>query len=661
MRRGLFWLLGAVIGWTYVGFPLVVLARGRWSRRPIQTGAGTPRVSVVIAAHNEALVIGRRVENLLDLDYPADRLEVIVASDGSTDSTVATASAVGSDRARVLDLDRVGKADALNAAVAVATGEILVFSDANSEFAPDAIRHLTRPFTDPTVGGVAGDQRYAVHDEARNGAGERQYWDLDRRLKQAESAAGNVISATGAIYAIRRELFQPVAAGVTDDFFTSTAVIAQGRRLVFAADAVAFEPVARDDRAEFGRKVRVMTRGLRGVVLRRALLDPRRHGFYAVQLATHKVLRRIVVFPLIGLAIVSPTLWRRGTIYRLATLGQGAAYALAAAGLLLSDRPLGRRKWLAIPAFFVWANVAALQAVANLVRGRRIDRWDPNTARSATPSASSPMDPDPSGPVLSIVIPVNAQGDFANVGALLNDLDEYRGPHRTEVVLVVNNYPPETPPFAAVAELEGRGARVLTIPALRRPGEAIGFTARIPGARAALSQWLVSFDADCRILDATSLLDWYVEAFRNGAAGAYSHVGYRDVRPGLSIKARLAAHHGARWVKRNVLGIPTVRGSNYGVRRDLLIQLYDDGLLADDMNIGPVLRHIGQPLAYSGDRRHVVLTSGRMFRGGWRKLGRYLLYRWRYNRRVLPVREGAARYTGRVRDQDRTFIDGELQ
>ena len=660
MRRGLFWLLSAVIAWTYVGFPLVVLARGRWRRQPIQAGPGTPSVSVVIAAHNEAPVIRRRIENLLGLDYPADRLEVIVASDGSTDGTVAAASAVASDRARVLDLGRVGKADALNAAVATATGEILVFSDANSEFASDAIRQLTRPFADPMVGGVAGDQRYAVHD-ATNGAGERQYWDLDRRLKQAESAAGNVISATGAIYAIRRELFQPVAVGVTDDFFTSTAVIAQGRRLVFAEAAVAYEPVARDERAEFGRKVRVMTRGLRGVVVRRALLDPRRHGFYAVQLATHKLLRRVVVFPIIGLAIVSPTLWRRGSIYRLATLGQGVAYALAAAGLLLADRPIGRRRWLAIPAFFVWANVAAMQAVANLVRGRRIDRWDPNAARSETPSAAAPERPDPSDPVLSIVVPVNAQGDLDNVRALLDDLDAYRGPHGIEVILVVNNYPPDAPPQAAVDQLERRGARVLTIPALRRPGEAIGFTARIPGARVAQSPWLVSFDADCRIPDATSLLDWYVEAFRSGAAGAYSHVGYRDVRPGLSIKARLAAHHGARWAKRNLLRIPTVRGSNYGVRRDLLLQLYDDGLLADDMNVGPVLRHIGQPVAYSGDRRHVVLTSGRMFKGGWYKLGRYLMYRWRYNRRVLPVREDAARHTGRVRDPDRTFIDGELQ
>lgn len=673
MRRIVFWALSGIVGWTYVGFPLLVLARGRWSRRPIQAADITPSVSIVIAAHNEAAAIGRRIANLLELDYPARQLEIIVASDGSTDATVAIASAADPTRVRILDLDRVGKAAALNAAVATATGEILVFSDANSEFASDAVRQLIRPFADPLVGGVAGDQRYRSDaSDAARGAGERQYWDIDRRLKRAESAAGSVISATGAIYAIRSELFEQVATGATDDFITSTSVIAQGRRLVFAEDAIAYEPVARDDRAEFGRKVRIMTRGLRGVVMRRALLDPRRYGFYAVQLTTHKLLRRLVAFPLLGVALVAPTLWNAGPIYRLATVAQAAAYGLAALGLALADRPIGRHRSLAIPAFFVTANVAAMHAVANLVRGRRIDRWDPSAARSLTGEATDEardgveattdaVGTTPGGPQLSIVIPVNAQGDLGNVQALLDDLAAYSGRHSMETILVVNNFPPDSPPSAAVADLERRGARVLALPALRKPGEAIGFTARIPGARAAASPWIVSFDADCRIPDATSLLDWYFDAFTDGAGGAYSHVGYRDLRPGLSIQARIAAHHGARWVKRNVLRIPTVRGSNYGIRRDLLLEWYDQGLLADDMNVGPALRHGRQRVAYSGNHRHVVLTSGRMFKGGWRKLWNYLGYRYRYNRRVLPVRKDAARYTGRVRDRDRTFIDNELQ
>lgn len=673
MRRLLFWSMTAVIGWTYAGFPLAVLARGRWGRRPIRAADITPRVSILIAAHNEAPVIRERIENLLGLDYPADRMEIIVASDGSTDATASIASTVAPGFVRVLDLGRVGKADALNAAVAEASGEILVFTDANTEFAPDALRRLTRPFADPAVGGVAGDQRYRAADGgADHAAGERQYWDIDRRLKQAESAAGNVISATGAIYAIRRELFQPIALGVTDDFITSTAVIAQRRRLVFADDAIAYEPVARDDRAEFGRKVRVMTRGLRGVVMRRDLLDPRRSGFYAVQLTTHKVLRRLVAFPLVGLAVVTPTLWRRGAIYRLAALGQVAAYGLAGLGLLLAGQPLGRRKVLAVPAFFVSVNVAAIFAIGNIVRGRRIDRWDPNAARSSQVDDGSPTltadaigrrlrelaPPADTAPDASIVVPVNAQGDLSNVERLMADICGYTGARRLELILVVNNYPPDEPP-TGIARLQEMGARVEAVPSVRTFGEAPPFSARLPGVRAAHSPAVLTFDADCRILDATALIDWYIDRFGAGARAAYTNVRYSELRKGWSIQARMASHHGSRWVKRVLLRIPTIRGSNYAVDRDLFLSLYDRGLLAEDMNVGPVMRRFGGPIPYSGDPRHVVMTSGRMFRGGWRKLSRYLLYRLRSNVRVIPVHEDAATRTGREHEPVRRYLDNE--
>ena len=282
VARSVFWGAGATIVATYAVFPVGLLVRGALMRRPVRSAAIEPSVSIIIAARNEAADIGRRLENLAALDYPRDRLEVVIASDGSEDATAAIVARWAERGVRLLDLPRVGKADALNAAVAASTGEILVFSDANSMFAPDAVRALVRRFADPEVGGVAGDQRYeAAATGDALAEGERGYWDLDRLLKIAESRAGNVVSATGAIYAIRRSLFRPVATGVTDDFYTSVQVVAQGRRLVFARDAVAFEPPAKSGGDEFGRKVRIMTRGLRGTILMRELLDPRRHGFYA--------------------------------------------------------------------------------------------------------------------------------------------------------------------------------------------------------------------------------------------------------------------------------------------------------------------------------------------------------------------------------------------
>jgi cellulose synthase/poly-beta-1,6-N-acetylglucosamine synthase-like glycosyltransferase len=271
----------------------------------------------------------------------------------------------------------------MNAAVAASSGDILVFSDANSMYAPGAVRALVRPFADATVGGVAGDQRYLADSSAAITAdGERAYWDLDRMLKEAQSQAGNVTSATGAIYAIRRSLFSSVPEGVTDDFVTSTKVIAQGYRLVFAPAAVAFEPVARSGGVEFGRKVRVITRGFQSVVEMRTLLNPFRYGFYAIQLFSHKVVRRLVALPLLVLLVGSLMLWNDGPVYGAVALGQLLVYGCAALGLVLSRTRFGRTKILTLPFFFVAVNVAALIAALKLVVGQRVVMWDPQRPQS---------------------------------------------------------------------------------------------------------------------------------------------------------------------------------------------------------------------------------------------------------------------------------------
>jgi len=398
MTRIAFWLALATIAYTYVGFPLLVLIRAALRPRPIRAASeatGEPSVSIVLAAHNEAGAIAARLDNLLALDYPADRIETIVASDGSDDSTVEIARRYSGRGVRVLDLGRVGKAEALNTAVATANGEIVVFTDANTTFEPSALRALVRPFADPEVGGTAGDQRYLPASGAIDaGAGERSYWDFDRRVKLAESAAGSTVAATGAIYAIRRELFEPVITGVTDDFITSTAVVAQGRRLVFVPDATAWEPVAGSNRLEYGRKVRIMSRGLRGVAARRALLDPRRTGFYAVQLASHKVLRRLMAVPLLVLAGASVLLAASAPFYLLAALGAAALTGLGAVGLAAPRSRLGRHRLAALAAFFLLVNVASLHALWNLLSGRRIERWEPR--RAPRPDVPAGLDePDP--------------------------------------------------------------------------------------------------------------------------------------------------------------------------------------------------------------------------------------------------------------------------
>jgi hypothetical protein len=244
--------------------------------------------------------------------------------------------------------------------------------------APGALAELVAPLADPAVGGAAGNQVY--RHAGGSETGEASYWNLDRLLKRWESAAGSVVSATGALYALRRPLFTPVAEGVTDDFYTSTGVVLQGRRLVFAEQAIAIEPPAATRSGEFRRKARIIHRGLRGVWLRRSLLYPRQYGFYAWQLLSHKVLRRLVALPLIAAAAASAVLAHEHGLYRLAAGAQLGFYALALAGAALASTRLGRLKLFCLPWYFVLVQAASLVALGNLTRGRRLVLWEPQRA-----------------------------------------------------------------------------------------------------------------------------------------------------------------------------------------------------------------------------------------------------------------------------------------
>jgi cellulose synthase/poly-beta-1,6-N-acetylglucosamine synthase-like glycosyltransferase len=376
----LFWLSVFIIFYTYIGFPLIVVLRGRWLGRPYkqETIITYPTVSIVISAYNESKNIAEKLDNILSMEYPRDLLEVVIASDGSTDGTDAIVERYRDHGVKLLSLPRVGKAAALNAAVAASKGEILVFSDANSMYKVDAIQELIRPFADSKIGGVAGNQVYRTEVAGgSSGAGERAYWNFDRKLKTSQGRSGNTLAATGAIYAIRRSLFQQIPDGVSDDFVTSTGVIVQGYRLVFAPQAIAFEPVAATSKVEFGRKVRVIIRSWRAFLYRRELLNPFRYRFYAIQLFSHKILRYLVVFPLILLFLVSLFLLNAGPFYQLAAIMQVLFYGFALLGLWLGKTRLGQTKILTIPFYFCMVNAASLLAIIKVMGGYQVKHWEP--------------------------------------------------------------------------------------------------------------------------------------------------------------------------------------------------------------------------------------------------------------------------------------------
>lgn len=378
MTEILFWTAAALVVYTYLGFPILIMVRALLFPQSYKKADIMPDASVVIAAYNEAKDIGAKLSSVLASDYPADKLHITVASDGSTDetNTIVEEYAAQHPNIQLLPLPRQGKAKTLNTALQSAVGEIVIFTDANSLFAEDAIRHLLRPFADPSVGGVAGNQVYKSSTSTTISSGEKSYWSFDRLLKIAESRGGNVISATGALYAIRRHLYQPLPDGVTDDFVTSTRVIAQGHRLVFEPDAIAYEAPAATSTDEFARKVRVMTRGLTAVLLMRELLNPFKHRFYALQLFTHKFLRRILFIPLLIMLITTPFLINDGWFYLLVVLGELVFLGTALFGYLMEKQGKSIPKPLALPFYVVMVYLAAMLASWNVIRGQTIGRWD---------------------------------------------------------------------------------------------------------------------------------------------------------------------------------------------------------------------------------------------------------------------------------------------
>ena len=388
-----FWSAVAFVAWTWAGFPLVLALRALRPRSLELREGPLPSVGLVIVVHNEAAVIEAKLANIEAVDYPRERLRVIVVSDGSDDGTNQLVAAhAGPTPVTLLPLGRVGKNAALNAGVAAIDGEILVLSDADSLLEPDALRRLVAPFCDPSVGAVAGDFRYVAAD--REGSGERSYWSVDRWWRRLESRAGSVTSATGQLYAVRRALATPVPDGVTDDFYLSVAAIAGGQRLWFEPRAIARGPVAVDLRRGVPPQGPVDRPGLCERVEPERLLDPRCSGFYAIQLFTHKVMRRLVGLPIAVLAVSAPLLWSVHPVYRLATVLQLAFHGLALAGFALRHRRAGGAHVFALPLAFDAASLAGLLAFASFVRGDNQRGWVPDRratrAMEAVASATSP-------------------------------------------------------------------------------------------------------------------------------------------------------------------------------------------------------------------------------------------------------------------------------
>lgn len=329
-----FWLCAGLLVYTHLGYPLVLALLDRLRPQPRNRGADAslPRVSLIVAAHDEEEVIAAKIANARALDYPRELLELIVASDGSSDRTVELAEAAGVDLA--LDLDRSGKIGAQNAAVARASGEVLAFSDANATWAPGAMRELLAPFADAGVAYVCGQVCFSEQGGSNQ---EGAYWRYEMAIRKLESRLGGVTAGNGAIYAVRAEDYMPLHGAASHDLSFPFMLAKRGRRAVYAPAAVAEEKMVASTEGEFARKRRMM-RGIFDEVIRDGMLSPRGYRpIYAFEIASHRALRYL-----------SPFLHLVALAANIALVGESPVYVATLAiqaGLLISAALAG-----AIPA-----------------------------------------------------------------------------------------------------------------------------------------------------------------------------------------------------------------------------------------------------------------------------------------------------------------------
>ena len=366
-----FWVTLALILYTHAGYTLVLLAlsalrpqRERW------TTPADPSVTLIVAAHDERDVIADKVENMLALDYPRERLELIVASDGSTDGTAEAARATAGDAAlTVLELPRAGKVPAQDAAVESARGAILAFSDANALWEPGALRALVRPFADPAVGYVCGELAYLAPDGTNQ---EGVYWRYENWVRRLESEVGSVTAGNGAIYAVRREAYMRLDPRTSHDLAFPFNMVKRGWRAAYEPAARVTERPVASVEGEFRRKRRMMSHAW-PAVLGGGMLDPRGYGpVFALEILSHRAVRYATPFLHVVALAANVALLAEGWVYTVTLVAQLALLA----GAALAGPLRGRPRLLALCRYYVLVTASLAAGLWDMLRGGTTPAWE---------------------------------------------------------------------------------------------------------------------------------------------------------------------------------------------------------------------------------------------------------------------------------------------
>lgn len=374
-----FWLLAGLTIYVYFGYPLLLAVMAAFGNKPVhEENARLPPVSLIISAFNEEDCIAEKLENTLSLDYPRELLEIIVVSDASDDATDDIVNGYADRGVRLLRMeDRGGKTLGLNAAVRDASGDVVVFSDANAMYEAAAIRALVAPYADSAIGAVIGESTYTEPDDD-SGRSESLYWRYETSIKRLESVLGSVVGGDGAIYSVRRRLYRTMDADALSDFVNPLQVVQQGMRCVYEPRALSFEEVAGSFQKEFRRKVRIVNRAWRAIWKMRTMLNPFRYGGFSLKLWSHKLLRWLVPFKLAAILLLNVLLVGAGWVYVASLVLQVLFYFLALLGYLnrnKADQPA----FLHVPYYFCLVNVASALGLIEALAGKSYVTW--TTAR----------------------------------------------------------------------------------------------------------------------------------------------------------------------------------------------------------------------------------------------------------------------------------------
>jgi len=373
----IFWASAAALVYTYIGYPLLIALISTLRPRRVKRSDFTPSLTIIITAYNEERALGAKLANTIVLDYPRDLLEIIVASDCSNDRTDEIAKTFGRQGV-VLHRQprRLGKTAAQNAAFEKARGEIIVFSDATSLYQPDALQKIVRNFADQTVGCVGGRLIYVDPGDTHIGRGAKSYWGYETFLKRHESAACSLIGVSGCLYAVRKSAYTPLYNEACSDFIIATKMVEQGLRAIYEPEAVCTEETNQRQDNELRMRVRVIAQTFTDLWRHRAMLNPFHSGLYGIQLLSHKLMRYCVPFFLIALFGASAVLAPDSPAHRAFFFAQSLGYLCGTLSWLLENFGV-RSRVLALPHYFVLANVASVIAMFQFLRGERYARWEP--------------------------------------------------------------------------------------------------------------------------------------------------------------------------------------------------------------------------------------------------------------------------------------------